>query len=55
LTTTTTTTTALADRAKLSLLEDAMYDACENEAEEEIVGELNITIDSSSSNKRRKR
>lgn len=36
------TTTPLADRAKLRLLEDATYDACENEEEDEIVEELNI-------------
>ena len=35
-------TTALADRAKLRMLEDAMYDACENEGEEELVDELQI-------------
>jgi hypothetical protein len=35
-------TTPLADRAKLRILEDATYDACENEEEEEIVQDLNI-------------
>ena len=35
-------TTPLADRAKLRLLEDAMYDACENEGEEELVEELQL-------------
>lgn len=35
-------TTVLADRAKLRLLEDALYDACENEGEEELVDELQI-------------
>jgi hypothetical protein len=35
-------TTPLADRAKLRILEDATYDACENEEDEEIVQDLNI-------------
>jgi len=34
--------TQLAQRAKLRLLEDAMYDACENEAEEELVEDLKL-------------
>ena len=34
--------TGLANRAKLRLLEDAMYDACENEGEEEIVHGLKL-------------
>jgi hypothetical protein len=38
-----TTTTGLADRAKLRLLEDAMYDACEREEEEELVQDLHIS------------
>ena len=37
------TTTKLANRAKLRLLEDAMYDACENEGEEELVQELRLS------------
>ena len=35
-------TTALADRAQLRLLEDAMYDACEKEGEEEMVKGLDL-------------
>jgi len=37
------TTTKLANRAKLRLLEDAMYDACENEGEEELVQALRLS------------
>jgi hypothetical protein len=33
----------LADRAKLRLLEDAMFDACEREGEDEIIGDLQIS------------
>lgn len=33
----------LADRAKLRLLEDAMFDACEREGEDELIDELNIS------------
>lgn len=40
--TTMPTTTSLADRAMLRLLEDATYDACENEGEEEIVEDLSL-------------
>jgi hypothetical protein len=36
------TRTVLADRAKLRVLEDAMYDACEQEEEEEILRELKL-------------
>lgn len=36
-------TTGLADRAKLRLLEDAMYDACEQEEEDEMVKGLDIS------------
>ena len=42
-TTTTTNMQYLASRAKLRLLEDAMYDACEQEDEEELVEELHIS------------
>ena len=35
-------TTPLADRAKLRLLEDAMFDACEKEGEDELIGDLDI-------------
>lgn len=51
------TTTPLADRAKLRLLEDATYDACDNEEEDEIVQELNIEegVAASNSKKRSKR
>lgn len=38
-----TRTTALANRAKLRLLEDAMCDACETQGEEELLEELEIT------------
>lgn len=52
-------TTALADRAKLRLLEDATYDACENEAEDELVDDLTLLENkarhSSSPTKRSKR
>jgi len=37
-----TQSTTLASRAKLRLLEDAMYDACENEGEEELVQDLKL-------------
>jgi hypothetical protein len=33
----------LADRAKLRLLEDAMFDACEREGEDELIEDLNIS------------
>merc|ERR1719506_499809 len=33
----------LADRTKLRLLEDAMFDACEREGEEELIDELRIS------------
>ena len=33
----------LADRAKLRLLEDAMFDACEREGEDEIIDDLKIS------------
>jgi hypothetical protein len=36
------TTTALADRARLRLLEDAMCDACEQQGEEDMVQDLDI-------------
>jgi hypothetical protein len=52
-TTTTTTTTLLANRAKLRLLEDAMYDACENEEEEQVIDQLQIQ-ESSLSKRQRK-
>lgn len=35
-------TTVLAQRSRLRLLEDAMYDACEKEGENEIVQDLNL-------------
>jgi hypothetical protein len=38
----TTATTALADRARLRLLEDAMCDACEQQGEEDMVQDLDI-------------
>lgn len=38
----TTSTTALADRARLRLLEDAMCDACEQQGEEDMVQDLDI-------------
>ena len=41
-TTTTTTTTKLADRVRLRLLEEATYDVCDNEPDEEIVDDLSI-------------
>jgi predicted RecA/RadA family phage recombinase len=51
-------TTPLADRAKLRILEDATYDACENEEEEEIVQDLNIErrteVDAEQSSKKKK-
>jgi len=34
----------LADRAKLRLLEDAMFDACEREGEDEIIDDLKISV-----------
>jgi hypothetical protein len=37
-----TVTTLLANRAKLRLLEDAMYDACENEEDEQVIDQLSI-------------
>jgi hypothetical protein len=40
------TTTALADRAKLRLLEDACYDECEKEGEEELVQDLQLSSSS---------
>jgi hypothetical protein len=52
---TTTKTTPLADRAKLRMLEDATYDACENEAEDEIVEELNIVENTVECNKKKKK
>ena len=36
-------TTSLADRAKLRLLEDAMFDACEKEGDEELIEDLSIS------------
>jgi hypothetical protein len=48
-------TTVLADRAKLRLLEDATYDACENEAEDELVEELKLEKEESKTTKRSKR
>lgn len=33
----------LADRAKLRLLEDAMFDACEREGEDDLIGDLKIS------------
>ena len=41
-TTATTTTTKLADRVRLRLLEEATYDVCNNEPDDEIVDELSI-------------
>jgi len=42
-TTTTTTISILADRAYLRLLEDAMFDACEKEGEDDLLDDLNIS------------
>ncbi|KAL3780367.1 hypothetical protein ACHAW5_007125 [Stephanodiscus triporus] len=42
-TTSTTTLRELAQRAYLRLLEDAMFDACENEGEDELLDDLNIS------------
>jgi len=42
-TATATITTPLADRAQLRMLEDAMYDACEKEGEDELVEGLEIS------------
>ena len=39
------TTTPLADRASLRLLEDAMFDACEREGEDEIIEDLSLDAD----------
>jgi len=39
----TATTTPLADRAQLRLLEDAMYDACEREGDDELVEAMEIS------------
>lgn len=36
----------LGDRAYLRLLEDAMFDACEKEGEDEILDDLNISCES---------
>lgn len=40
----------LADRAKLRLLEDAMFDACEREGEDELIDELKISTNDKESN-----
>ena len=37
------TTTPLADRASLRLLEDAMFDACEREGEDELIEDLSLS------------
>ncbi|CAB9524176.1 expressed unknown protein [Seminavis robusta] len=40
----------LADRAKLRLLEDAMFDACEREGEEELIDDLKISTANNNDN-----
>ena len=37
-----TTTTKLADRVRLRLLEEATYDVCDNEPDDELVDDLSI-------------
>jgi len=40
----------LGDRAYLRLLEDAMFDACEKEGEDEILDDLNISCGNAKEN-----